>query len=127
MANKKTERIDITGADLIKLIKGVYKLSTQQGIGLHIPNKEEDLTYDEARKFIVGSDSGGLIIEMDYVDGRACNFHVEKRGERLFIPTTWYDHTDAQLFELLSIIGMSQKMQKVPHLPGCECKDCNKE
>ena len=47
-----------------------------------------------------------IAVEMDYVNGRACKMMVLKKDDRLFILDSWYDHTEDELCELISSIGI---------------------
>ena len=94
--------IDITGIDLIKFVKKVYELSQPLGLGfLHY--QEGNLSDEEAKALIHKNDP--CIVNMDYVKGRACKMKVFNRESKLEIHDSWYDHTDSQLEELLSIKG----------------------
>ena len=90
--------IDITGFNLVDVVKNVYDLSKPQGAGfLHY--EEGGLTDDEALSLIDPSDQ--IPIMMDYVKGRACKFNVYMKDGRLLIHDAWYDHTAADLQELI--------------------------
>ena len=92
--------IDITGTDLIKFVKKVYELSQPQGLGfLHY--QEGGLSDEEAKTLI--KENGNYVVNMDYVKGRACKMIVFRKNNKLLIQDSWYDHTDNQLKELLSI------------------------
>jgi len=42
-----------------------------------------------------------LALSMDYVNGRACKMMVYRHGDKLEIQDVWFDHSTAQLDELL--------------------------
>lgn len=93
--------IEITGCDLIALVKKAYALSRPQGLGfMHF--REGELSDEEA-KSIVNNPRG---ISLDYVHGRAVKFWIKYEGDRMFVPKSWYDHTDEQLRELLTSVGV---------------------
>lgn len=93
--------IEITGCDLIALVKKAYALSRPQGMGfLHF--REGELSDEDAQQ-IVNNPRG---IDLDYVHGRAVKFWVQKEGDRLFVQNSWYDHSDSQLRELLQSVGI---------------------
>lgn len=97
--------IEITGCDLIALIKKAYALSSPQGMGfLHF--KEGGMSDEEAKR-IIESPRG---VDMDYVHGRAVKFWVKKDGDRMFVRDRWFDHSDSQLKELLQSVGI-----EMPH------------
>lgn len=104
-------KIEVTGVNLVDLVKHVYDLSKPQGMGfLHY--KPEPLTDDEAKSLIDTQDR--TPISLDYVRGRACKFNVFKSEDgTLWINTNWYDHSDEQLKELLSRVGLAEKIDQV--------------
>ncbi len=123
--------IDITGVDLIGFIKKVYELSVPQGLGfLHY--KAGGLTDAEAKQHIISETpehfhSKNIVVDMDYVDGRACKMIVFKENDKLYIRNSWYDHMDEQLRELL--ISTLPDYKKLPeiceeHGIACNCLDC---
>ena len=96
--------IDITGVDMIKLVKKAYELSKPQGLGmLHFTLGP---MTDEEAQYIIDSDDKGEI-HLDYVRGRSCKFHVFNEGGKLSVGESWFDHTDQQLVDLLSHVGIS--------------------
>lgn len=103
--------IEITGVDLVKFIKKVYDLSVPQGMGyLHF--KEGPLSDDEAQALIDRKEYGGHIkVSLDYVRGRACKMTVFKDGDRLWIPSRWFDHQDFHLNDLLEHCGIKRPEQ----------------
>lgn len=116
--------IDITGVDLVKLVKEVYNLSAPQGMGfLHFTNDE--LTNEEVNEFIAKDKNEGCIISLDYVKGRACKFTVFNTKGKLEIHDNWYYHTNAQQEELFKRVMPKVKINtKQMHNPGCNCIDC---
>lgn len=98
--------IEITGCDLVALVKKAYALSRPQGLGF-LQHREGELSDADAQQ-IVDSPRG---INMDHVHGRAVKFRVRTEGDRLFVQDSWYDHTDAQLRELLQSVGIQMPAQ----------------
>lgn len=99
--------IDITGVDLVKLVQAAFDLSRAQGMGFLHYQPGHTLSDEEARKFIKEPRyDGDAVINMDYVQGRACKFRVFREGERLVIPDLWFDHADGRLRELLNRVGL---------------------
>ena len=96
--------IEITGCDLSEFIKKVYELSAPRGLGfLHA--KDGPLEDSKVESILMdGCDR--IAVEMDYVNGRACKMTVFKKDGRIFILDKWYDHTEDELCELISSIGI---------------------
>lgn len=117
--------IEITGVNLIKFIRKVYELSIPQGIGI-LHYKEGILSNEEVISLL--HPLNPIIIDMDYVKGRACKMQVFKIKENLFIRDNWYDHTNEQLRELLKhALPNDVKFQVLDcqeHSVVCECIDC---
>ncbi len=123
--------IDITGIDLIKFIKEVYKLSVPAGLGwLHFT--EGELTYEEAKEILdIWKKDKQFALDMDYLKGRACKitvFRKDRRGEKIFIYSPWYDHTDIQLKKLLKAVWPKDKsfpeLEPEEHGIACHCIHC---
>jgi hypothetical protein len=98
--------IEVTGIDLVKCAQEVYALSSPQGMGfLHY--QEGGLSEDDA-KAVVDRCAAHIscALDMDYVKGRACKFHIRRQDGKLFTNKRWYDHTDSDLNELLSRLGI---------------------
>lgn len=96
--------IDITGCDLIALVKKAYALSSPQGLGfLHY--REGELSDDEAKSVIEQTANARYAASLDYVLGRSVKLRVLKDGDRMMIYKSWYDHSEYQLRELLASIG----------------------
>lgn len=122
--------IDITGVDLVKFAQKVYELSSPQGMGfLHYT--PEPLSEEEAKQLVghpvehpdkLGM-SDSVVLDMDYVRGRACKMTVWKEEGRLVINDNWYDHTDRILDMLLKEFGFSRKIEQ-EHGCACGCIDC---
>ena len=91
--------IDISAVDLRKFIADVYDLSAPQGMGfLHAtPGPLDEASIDS----ILERGSKSYPVGMDYVHGRACKMTVYRDGDKLTINDRWYDHSAAQLRELL--------------------------
>lgn len=95
--------IEITGVDLVTLIKKAYDLSSPQGMGfLHF--KDEPMSDEEAKSQI--REQGRYAVSMDYVAGRAVKFAVFREGDKLFIYNAWFDHRLHQLEKLLEAVGI---------------------
>ena len=123
--------IDITGVNLIEFVKRVYELSIPQGLGfLHYKNR--GLTDEEAKQLILPEKEGcqyakNIVVDMDYIKGRACKMIVFKENDKLYIRNSWYDHMDEQLRELLiSILPEYTELPKIneEHGISCNCLDC---
>ncbi len=97
--------IDVTGVDLKELAKVVYDLSIPVGLGM-LHARPGPLPDKDAEDLLKGN-SGHTILSMDYIYGRQCKFHVFEVDDKLFIRDQWYDHTPAQLQELLSLVGIT--------------------
>ena len=96
--------IEITGCDLSVFIKKVYDLSQPQGLGF-IHAKAGPLEDQEVESILRhGCDK--IPVDMDYINGRACKMMVIQDDDRIFIQDAWYDHSDDQLCELISSIGI---------------------
>lgn len=113
--------IDVTSVDMVKFVQKVYELSQPQGMGM-IHYQPGGLTDEEA-KSIIQSDG---TIDMDYIKGRACKMHTNRREGKLTISDNWYDHTDEQLAELLEFVGLTTTPDTRPdeHGVSCNCADC---
>jgi len=105
--------IDITGADLVEVVKAAYDLSWSQGLGWMLC-ASDGLTDEEAASFVDAEEP--LPVRMDYVRGRSCKFRVFNRDGRLWIrdewydhSDEWYDHSDEQLRQLLQRIGVEKE------------------
>lgn len=104
------DRIDVTGVDLKLFVKTVYNLSKPQGMGfMHFT--PEDMTDEEADAVLaVQRPNSRYPICLDYVKGRACKMNVARGEEgeehKLFILSTWYDHSPFALKELLKVCNI---------------------
>lgn len=115
--------IEITGVDLPRFVQKVYELSVPAGLGfLHF--QDGGLPIAEAKRIAeIYKDGEKIALDMDYVRGRACKMVVLREGKKLFMRKAWYDHTDAQLKELLSTFSMTIA-NNVEHGMACHCADC---
>lgn len=96
--------IEVTEVPLGALVAAAYDLSQPRGLGmLHF--KPGSLT-DEEVAAVVANGGGAVPVSMDYVKGRACKFTVYEREGRRFIRSSWYDHSDADLRDLLARVGI---------------------
>ena len=96
--------IDITGVDLVKVAQEVYNLSIPRGLG-HFQFQEGPLSQEDAES-LIHEDNPKWPLDMDYVRGRSCKFHVTQEDGRLYIPSSWYDHSKEDLRELLERVGI---------------------
>lgn len=113
--------IDVTDVDMVKFVQKVYELSQPQGMGmLHF--QPGGLTSDEAEELVEADGT----VSLDYVKGRSCKMYTRKDNGRLVIGDKWYDHTDAQLSELLEFvgIGVTPGTKAGEHGGSCNCADC---
>lgn len=102
MTTKHIE-IDVTHCDLATLVRAAYDLSVPQGMGfLHA----QPGSLSDAEVASILSNPRGLV--MDYVKGRAIKLTVYQDDGRKYFYGPWYDHTEAQLDELLTRIGASR-------------------
>ena len=98
------DMIEVTGCDLVKLVKDVYHLSRPQGMG-YLHYTEGALSDEDAQTIIDQGGQGDCIVSMDYIYGRACKFNVWKdEDDRLWIRSKWFDHTDGDQQSLLALI-----------------------
>jgi hypothetical protein len=90
----------VAEADLVNLVKAVYKNSSPQGLGF-IYYQEGGLS-DEVAKSMIDSDSL-YPINLDYVAGRACKFSATKveGGVECFHSFSWYDHSEGDILNVL--------------------------
>ena len=99
--NELGEDILVSGVyDLRKLVANVYALSKPVGLGF-LQYKEGELSEEEITALIDENDRWS-VVNMDYVYGRRCKFHVFKKDGQLYIDPYWYGHTPDQLQELLA-------------------------
>ncbi len=120
-------KIEITGVNLIELVKKVYELSSPQGLGM-LHYQEGGLTDAEAETICKGGNNmfgrpDRIALDMDYIKGRACKFKVRKKEGKLYINNSWYDHTDNQLQQLLDHFNIKIKIMS-KHSPACNCIEC---
>ena len=121
--------IDITGFDLKKLVMKVYDLSGRNVFGMGALHARPGSLPTAIVQELLGSghwDDCGLPpfarskrirIHMDYVLGRACKFYVYEVNDRLYIDgNTWYDHSQAQLDELIDHVGI-RACARIAELP----------
>ena len=119
-----SNRIDVTGVNLREFIRAVYDLSGPQGLG-YLHYKTEPLTDEEIDACLKrGSQfAPGLVVCMDYVNGRACKMDVFEENGRLYIVNPWYDHTTFQLEALLTQFKIEFPKES-QHGVACNCADC---
>jgi len=120
--------IDVTGIDLIKFIREVYRLSVQAGLGrLHFI--EGEMTDEEAEEILnIWKNDPKFCLDMDYVKGRACKMIVFRIKNKLYIRSPWHDHTDMRLAKLLKTIWPKDipfpELRAEEHGIACHCMHC---
>jgi len=120
--------IDVTGIDLIKFIREVYKLSIPAGLGwIHFT--EGELTDEEAKEILdIWKNNKQFALYMDYIKGRACKMTIFKNKDKLYIRSSWFDHTDIQLKKLLKAVWPEDKpfpeLKAEEHGISCNCVHC---
>lgn len=102
--------LEITGVDLPSVIQAAYALSVPVGLG-YLHHRDGPLDPQQAIQIVARADKD--FVNVDYLNGRAVKLTVHRDGERLFIPKRWFDHTVAQLAQLLTDIGMHQKISQL--------------
>jgi hypothetical protein len=111
--------IDITGVDLVKFVQKVYELSVPQGLGfLHATSGGMDIS--EAQEIVnEGSRNrySDIVLDLDYVHGRACKMTVWVNHSRLIIRKPWYDHSNEKLRQLLEAVGIKAPEEMGQHSP----------
>jgi len=107
----KPGEIEITGVNLKTLVKIAYGLSQPQGLG-HFHYQKGDLSDEDIEAIVKGGeeDLEFIAVSMDYVKGRAVKLTVRRDDGRLSIPNKWFDHTDAQLRDLLTLCGFDASL-----------------
>jgi len=111
--------IDVTGVNMVELVKKAYDLSRPQGMGmLHFT--PDPLSDEEAQDFIQSNGE----VHLDYVRGRACKFNVFNKDGKFEIRDSWYDHTDKQLVELMAHVGITIEAGQSDHGCACNCDTC---
>lgn len=96
--------IDITGASLTEVAKAAYSLSVPQGMGFI--HAQPGPLSDGAAQALVNEykDDKRIALSMDYVQGRACKLTVFRDGDKLYIPNSWYDHSEATHERLVEML-----------------------
>ncbi len=100
--------IDVTGIDLVKLLQEAYNLSRPQGAG-YLRYRPGPLTDEKAREFVdVAREANpAFALKVDYLHGRSLKLLVKRAGDRWTMRSTWLDHTDLELVELLYRCGFN--------------------
>ena len=111
--------IDVTGVNMVELVKKAYELSRPQGMGML--NFDASPLTDEEAQTLIGDDGE---IHLDYVKGRACKFHVFNQDGKFAIRDSWYDHTDDHLVKLLAHVGITIEAGQTDHGCACNCDTC---
>jgi len=110
--------IEIPADKLRDAIKIAFELSSPQGLGFlhHRPGGLEEEVVDE---IVNREGTGHIAASIDYVHGRSCKFTVFRGGDygnhndRLYIRSSWYDHGDYALEQLLTRIGVDDPAGKI--------------
>jgi len=96
--------IEITGCNLVELVKKAYELSEPRGLGfLHA---QPGGLSDEDAQQLVNEKRPHTPVSLDYVKGRCVKFSVYREGDKLFTNKRWYDHSEQDLRELLAHVGI---------------------
>ena len=111
--------IDVTGINMVEFVQKVYELSRPIGMGF-LHHRPCGLSDDDAKAFILKDGS----VSLDYVKGRSCKMHVRCEDGKMSIGDGWFDHTDAQLAELLAHFKLSPPAAR-EHGCACNCAECN--
>lgn len=110
--------IEIPSDKLADAVKLAFDLSSPQGLGF-LHHREGGLEDGVVNEIIEREKRGAVAASMDYVHGRSCKFTVYRGGERpdwddkLYISSSWYDHSDRALEELLTGIGVNDPAGKI--------------
>lgn len=105
----REDEIDITGVDLVKLTQEAYRLSSPRGLGF-LQAQPGPLPEDEARALVEQDALNKFVaLALDYVAGRAVKLVVFRRGDRLAVANAWFDHTPADLVDLLVAAGKARE------------------
>lgn len=103
---------DITGVDLVELVREVYNLSSPQGLGF-IHFTPDPLSKDEAAEYVTeGLGLPSVRVSLDYVKGRSCKFVVWEKNGKLFCRDDWFDHRPSQLLTLFQKLNIEPKHVK---------------
>lgn len=111
--------IDVTGVNVVELVKKAYDLSRPQGMGM-MHFDPTPLTDIEAQSLIAKNNT----VNLDYVRGRACKFNVFNTDDKLSIRSPWFDHSDEQLVQLLAHVGITYEPGSDEHALACNCDTC---
>jgi len=97
--------ICITGIDMVRAVQVVYSLSKPQGMGYmhYVPG---ELPREEAKKLV--REDHDFPVTLDYVKGRACKFHIQRKDGDLWTNDSWYAHSKEDFENLLSILGVDR-------------------
>jgi hypothetical protein len=110
--------IEIPADKLPEAMKLAFNLSSPQGLGF-LHHREGGLEDAAVNEIIEREKGGHIAAHMDYVHGRACKFIVFRGGERpnwdgrLYIRSSWYDHSDSALEDLLTGLGVDDPAGKI--------------
>ena len=104
--------IEIPADKLRDAISLAYALSSPVGMGM-IHYREGGLDSATIDAVIATWAQGPIAARMDYVHGRQCKFTVRRDAERLFVGPSWHDHSEDQLIDLLTALGVESPREKI--------------
>lgn len=97
------DKIEITGANLVAVVKKAYELSEPRGMGFlqYQPGPLDDRI---AREIVQTGTSNRFGIAMDYVLGRVVKLAIRIDADgRAWLSKDWFDHTPTQLQALVEV------------------------
>lgn len=110
--------IEFTGHEPYLILQKAYELSSPQGMGF-MHARAGGLSDDEAKAIVAGATRGSpphnASISFDYVHGRAMKLWMDVREGRLFLPRSWYDHSEEAMRALCE--SFSIDYDSVPDQP----------
>lgn len=111
LAVRDEELVQVTGCDLVVLLKAAFRLSRHQGLGILecvLPGANE-LTTEEAKNIIEHTSNVIYLLDVDYIKGKAVKLQVfrqNKNDQDWWIDSRWFDHQPAQFTKLMESIGL---------------------
>jgi len=108
-------KVKIPANSLRAAVRLAYDMSVPVGMGVlnFRPEPLDDATLEQ---IVDRADSShpGPVVRMDYVHGRCCKFTIYADGKGgFYVNPTWYDHTQQDLVELLTKIGINNPRAKM--------------
>lgn len=101
------QKIDLTGINLVRLLRVAYDLSIPLGMG-NIHFRPGPLPIDEAHEVVRRQSDllPDMVLTVDYLHGRSIKLHVRKEhidgAERWWMYNDWLDHSRDQIDVLVS-------------------------